>query len=583
MNAGRRTIGRYEVLRRLRAGGMGTLYLARDPDLDRLLAIKFLNDDLTSDPELRERFSREARAAARLRHANIITVFDVGETGSRPFIAMEYVPGESLAEMVARRASLSLPQKLALADDLCNGLAHAHDAGVVHRDVKPANLMIDRDGTLRIVDFGIAHLSESTMTEDKVLGTVNYMSPEQLTGRPVDQRTDVFAVGAVLYELLTGHKAFPGGMREGVLDRILTGTPEPLQPICAAIDAGLSRIVGRALQKDPAARYQNLHEMRRDIGRLREQVGTATEPADTEVPTGATTARSEADAGNRSSMRSRRVQTPIAIALSVVVAGIALFLAARAFRVPSPPGAPAVTVQADAAHPGVSWALIPSGTFDMGCVPGDQQCDEDEKPRHRATVAAPFELMTTEVTVGMFRSFASATSLAQTAEWERPGFAQDDRHPVVNINWDEAQAFCAWLGARLPTEAEWERAARGGGANNIYPWGNETPACVSRDPHGAQFGRCTPGTAPVASYGANRYGLYDMAGNAWEWLADAAAPYSTTTRSQPNVVAAEDRRVVRGGSWDAPARELRVSLRGYGTPANRDTGVGVRCARDLTR
>jgi tetratricopeptide (TPR) repeat protein len=265
------SIGRYQVVRRLGSGGMGSLYLARDPELDRLVAIKLVKDNLADeDEELRARFAREARSVARLHHPNIVTVFDVGELEGRPFIAMEYIPGESLAEMIRRRAPLSLLQKLTLLEELCSGLAHAHKAGIVHRDVKPANLMVDQDGTLKIVDFGIARLAESTMTKSGMLiGTLNYMSPEQLSGEPVDARTDIFAVGAVFYEMIALRPAFPGTMVEGVLHRICHEPPDPLASLDPDVDPEVERIVLRALEKDPRQRYQDLVAMRRDVEKIR--------------------------------------------------------------------------------------------------------------------------------------------------------------------------------------------------------------------------------------------------------------------------------------------------------------------------
>jgi serine/threonine-protein kinase len=264
------TIGRYSVLHRLGAGGMGCLYLARDPSLDRLVAVKLLLEDLSDNSELRERFSREARAAARLRHPNIVTIFEFGDLDGRPFIAMEYVPGESLGEMICRGAPLSLQQKLSYIDDLCSGLAHAHKAGIVHRDIKPANIMIDRDGVLKIVDFGIARLAESTMTrQGDVVGTVNHMSPEQLVGGAIDQRSDVFAVGTVLYEILTYTKAFPGTIADGVIERIMRGSPEPVSRLCPGVDPRIERIIARALEKHVSDRYQDLLDMRKEIAALR--------------------------------------------------------------------------------------------------------------------------------------------------------------------------------------------------------------------------------------------------------------------------------------------------------------------------
>jgi hypothetical protein len=266
-------IGKYEVQRRLGGGGMGSLYLARDPGLDRFVAVKLLREEYEDDPELRERFRREARSVARLRHPNIITVFDVGEDGRRPFIVMEYLAGDTLKAILQLHPPLPLPDRLALAEELLAGLAHAHAAGIIHRDIKPANIMLDGDGVLKILDFGIARLGASGMTQDGVmLGTVNYMSPEQIVGRGVGHSTDIFAAGAVLYELIALGQAFPGQIDSGVLNRILHERPTPIEERVPGIDAELARIVRRALERDQTQRYQDANTMLRDLSRVRRRL-----------------------------------------------------------------------------------------------------------------------------------------------------------------------------------------------------------------------------------------------------------------------------------------------------------------------
>ena len=266
---------------------MGAVFLARDPDLDREVAIKLVKDDLSDDEELRERFSREARSAARLRHPNIVTVFDIGEQDGCPFIAMEYMPGESLADKLKRRASMELSQVIVWMESLCLGLAHAHRYGIVHRDIKPANLMVDAEGTLKIVDFGIARLADSQMTREGVLvGTINYMSPEQILGHSPDHRADIYAVGAVFYELLTGKKAFPGSIQDGVFTRICQTDPEPIEHLRPGIDTAVAVVVARALVKEPDARYQDLTAMARDIALIRVRLGGSTSSGIT-LPMGA--------------------------------------------------------------------------------------------------------------------------------------------------------------------------------------------------------------------------------------------------------------------------------------------------------
>jgi hypothetical protein len=264
-------IARYRILSRVGGGGMGVVFLAHDPSLERLVAIKLLREDY-DNAELRARFAREARSAARLNHVNIVSIYDFGDHGGQPYIAMEYVPGESLKEMIQRRAPVPLLRKLQWIQELCSGLAHAHKAGIVHRDVKPANIMISPDDVLKILDFGIARVGESSMTKSGMLvGTLNYMSPEQVTGGAVDHRSDIFAVGAVSYELLCYRQAYPGGLQDGILHKILSRDPEPIADVCPGIDPDIVRIVSRAMAKDPANRYQDLSAMRRELSRVYER------------------------------------------------------------------------------------------------------------------------------------------------------------------------------------------------------------------------------------------------------------------------------------------------------------------------
>ena len=257
-------IGKYRVVRHLGEGGMGNLYLAEDRDLDRFIAIKVLKEDST---ELRERFVREARTAARLKHPNIVLVLDWGHFEGQPFIAMEYVDGETLAQMIKRRAAITLTRKLTLIKELCSGLYYAHRAGVIHRDIKPANIMVDSEGTLKILDFGIARLQSSDLTRaGAVMGTLNYMSPELVSGQVIDHRSDVFAVGAVLYELLSFRKAFPGSLPD-VLGRILYREPDGLEGLVQSLGGhpDLLQIIGRSLEKNSNARYPDLVTMGKDL------------------------------------------------------------------------------------------------------------------------------------------------------------------------------------------------------------------------------------------------------------------------------------------------------------------------------
>ena len=258
-------IGNFEVLSQLGSGGMGTVYLGRDPELGRQVAIKVIREEVR-DQEVLDRFFREARAAAALRHPNIITVYASGQHDHQPYMAMEYVDGESLADIIRSRRTLPLSDKISYLEQICAGLHFAHRAGIVHRDVKPANIMVDREGVVRILDFGIARIEGSAMTQDgSLMGSPNYMSPEQMLGRPVDHRSDIFSVGTVAYELLCYQQAFKGGLNDGLLQRLPNEDPPALAQLYPGLPPTLEQVVTRALQKTPEKRFQDLEEMRSAI------------------------------------------------------------------------------------------------------------------------------------------------------------------------------------------------------------------------------------------------------------------------------------------------------------------------------
>jgi serine/threonine protein kinase len=269
-----RTIGRYEILGSIGSGGMGTLLRARDPRIGgRTVAIKLLKEGIHND-EIRRRFMQEANAAGVLEHENIVRIFDVGEQDGEPFIAMEYIDGETLSMWIRRREPAAVTRKLRLLEELCDGLAYAHSVNIVHRDVKPSNLIVDkRRGRLKILDFGIAKLADSGITNaGTLIGSFNYMSPEQVHGLPIDHRSDIFSVGAVMFELLSYKQAFPGGLGDGVVGRIVEQAAPRLRQVIPDADPELEQIIDRALQKDPASRYPDLPAMHRDITHARRRL-----------------------------------------------------------------------------------------------------------------------------------------------------------------------------------------------------------------------------------------------------------------------------------------------------------------------
>ena len=270
-----RDLGRFLVLKKLGAGGIGEVWLAKDKELSREVALKFLSPGLARGSDQARRFRQEARAASALNHSNLVTIFDIGEFEGRQFIAQEYVPGTTLREMLSL-GPLSAEAVVDIATQIAAGLRAAHAAGVVHRDVKPENIMVRPDGVVKILDFGIARLMEDQAAiGDKsateltrpglILGTARYMSPEQARGLPVDGRSDVFSFGVVMYEMLTGSAPFTGATPSDVLAAILKYEPPPLSGNARHVPAEFERIVQRCLAKDPAARYASAAALHEDL------------------------------------------------------------------------------------------------------------------------------------------------------------------------------------------------------------------------------------------------------------------------------------------------------------------------------
>jgi tetratricopeptide (TPR) repeat protein/predicted Ser/Thr protein kinase len=254
--------GKYKLIRELGRGGMGVVYKAEDVKLKRSVALKFLPQDLTRDPEARERFIHEAQAASQLEHSNICNVHEIDDDEGQMYIAMACYQGESLKEKI-KRGSVSLAEAVDIALQTATGLAKAHEQGIVHRDVKPANILITEEGSVKIVDFGLAKLSSQTQItrSGTTMGTIAYMSPEQAKGDVVDQRTDVWSLGAVLYEMLAGEIPFRGDKETAVVYSILNEEPKPLHAVIPNIPYELEEIIRRALKKEPSDRFVSAKEM----------------------------------------------------------------------------------------------------------------------------------------------------------------------------------------------------------------------------------------------------------------------------------------------------------------------------------
>jgi serine/threonine-protein kinase len=266
-------LGRYEILAELGQGAMGVVYKARDPVLDRVVAVKTINLTLPKDElaEYEARFYQEARAAGGLSHPNIVTIYDIGKSERVAYMAMEFLEGDELRSVLATREPVPVALALDIAAQVADGLAYAHERHIVHRDIKPANIMVVRGGLVKITDFGIARMRTNevkTMT-GMILGSPKYMSPEQVAGKRADHRSDLFSLGVVLYEMLTGEAPFVADSIHGIMFQIMQHTPPAPSTRCAELPEILDLIVAKALKKDAEERYQSAEDLARDLRETR--------------------------------------------------------------------------------------------------------------------------------------------------------------------------------------------------------------------------------------------------------------------------------------------------------------------------
>jgi eukaryotic-like serine/threonine-protein kinase len=644
------------LLRPLGEGGMGVVWAARHLTLGTDVAVKLIRPERgAADPALVARFEREARATARIAHPHVVQVMDFGAVDEAvPYLVMELLRGFTLAELLARGGRLSFATVKSLVQQVGSALESAHAQGIVHRDIKPHNVFILEESKgyplfVKVLDFGVAKMlgeeqaqgGNPALTETgMVIGSAPYMSPEQLEGSKfVDLRSDLWSLGVIVYETLTGAQPFQGGSFVSVGAAVLKGKYRPATELRPSLPRSIDDWLAKALCLDPAGRFQSAPEMvaalldqdsppaEVEIGAVdlrpaafattvavKAESGSRSEPVD-DAPSGETGlspgARIElaiADGGTvghapvakrpelpssagESAGRLRRGLVLAAIG-GVVVAGGAL-LSSRARPTPST-GTPAGMV------------VIEGATFPMGS-PAEGDTPSDETPRH-AVAVAPFWLDITEVTVKAYAACATCEAPPLVAESEgvtpngrsfwsqfcnRPGSSD---HPINCVDWHHARAYCETLGKRLPTEAEWELAARGKDAE-AFPWGAAPPSGQRLNACGVECSRMlterleavgkppwprmyddddsAPATAPVGRYpaGASPAGVMDLAGNVWEWTESHYCPYGKEDCD-------DSRRVLRGGGWDTvESQYLRAAHRLPSAPTARGWSIGFRCAK----
>ncbi len=668
-------------------GGMGEVYLARHALSHQEVALKVVSPLLMKAEGVAARFLKEAQTMARLRHPNIVQLYNFFEAGGRFFMVMEYLPGRSLKDCL-KQGALSVDEAVRVSTGVLAGLhfAHTRDNAVIHRDVKPDNVLLTDSGRVVLIDFGVAKAlgTEKLTRTGSTVGTCEYMSPEQVMAEDVGPATDQYAFGVTLFKMLTGSVPFPQDSDSGfeVMRAHLEREPPRLDSLREGLPEWLQLVVSRALSKRSDHRFASAEEMAQALRKGLSSVGGAEEPPPAAVdPLGstgtaiATPASSPvlAPAPAIAPVRKGFPWWAIVVALSVAIGGVLVWQPWRAapereviasntpavHPLPSsamparasgtsaipflkttrreadavpeatvtdvvpaagpptdvseasslepetlPPEAPPATVaeELQLPHCREGMCFVPGGEFTMGCsARAGFRCSSQEAPAKVISVPE-FWIDRTEVTFARYDACVRAgacpspristgdclvPSRDRFVKGELPSHFAAPERPVVCVDWHMAAAYCEYAGRSLPTEAQWEKAARGTDGR-LFPWGNQAANCSlaimvdesDQTPlrgRGCRFATTWPTCSK--SDGNSPYGLCDLAGNVWEWVVDewVAEPQGIGADGQAEGVADPLKRTMKGGSWTRKSADLRASFRDWDYATMAGSGVGFRC------
>jgi serine/threonine protein kinase len=548
-------IGQYEIISLLGEGGMAAVYRARQKSINRDVAIKVITR-LGQNPEFLMRFQREAQTIASLSHAHILKVFDFGQQDGLVYLVMELLKGGGLENYI-RRGPIA-PNKVSRAlDQIASALEYAHNRGIIHRDLKPQNLLLDDAGHIFLTDFGVAKLVNETVGATQTgmaLGTPAYMAPELWQSDHVDRRTDIYSLGVMLFEMLTGRLPFDSDTPYRLMYQHIHESPPSLTTLMPDLPPELEIIVNRALAKDPAMRFNTAGEL---LVAFRQALS----------PNSAPSVRTAVGGDARASQTGPLIAIPVAVPVST----------------PAPSFVPGTPRNDDRGLPQV-W--VSPGCFMMGSPPG-YNVRTEECPEHEVCITNGFWLDQYPVTNAAFQEFIEDGGYKNRQIWSNAGWQwlsvnnikkpgnypghDDPVQPRVGVSWFEADAYARWRGGRLPTEAEWEYAARGPDSLK-YPWGN-----TYEDGKANVRARRIK---PVSAYpdGRSWSDAFDLIGNVWEWVADwyDEAYYREDVKNDPPGPTSGKTRVLRGGSWRHDQNLARAAARRPDAPLTRDDYIGFR-------